>query len=291
MPELGRFMNIISKFQDYYDSVLAHGRDDQVVYVRHTEVQPSSSDFPLPWDEVSGHRPLGKRRRVFVNEKKPHHLSQSASFVETFVLVAGRAYPVWFRHAWALSGFSSGPQGEAHILHRLTSLPKGVLLGSPDLDKMVKNTQEHWQDLGYEGASPILVPQKHRTSEKDQTNCLQARERFLARDFTSWHLHHQSPALLILPSSSSPWVDLGLETKPHRKPSEFWVVKNPPLHALGLASVLDPYSCFQNISQFISGVAPGQQMPLIRLSDQDLVRKKGFDEKYGFRTRPQKSKR
>lgn len=49
---------------------------------------------------------------------------------------------------------------------------------------------------------------------------------------------------------------------------------------------LDPYSCFQNIEQFISGVVPGQQMPMVTLSDKHMVLKKGFDPKYGFRTRP-----
>ena len=64
------------------------------------------------------------------------------------------------------------------------------------------------------------------------------------------------------------------------------LVRNPCLADLHLQRSLDPHSCFQDISQFIGGVMPGRQMPMVEISDKDMVVKKGFDEKYGFRTRP-----
>ena len=64
------------------------------------------------------------------------------------------------------------------------------------------------------------------------------------------------------------------------------LILNPRLADIGFQRLVDPYTCFQAISQFIEGVVPGQQMPMVAISDASQVRKKGFDPKYGFRTRP-----
>jgi hypothetical protein len=64
------------------------------------------------------------------------------------------------------------------------------------------------------------------------------------------------------------------------------IIRNPALAPLNLAASLDPFACFQTLAQFIGGVVPGRSMPMVVLSDQDLVQKKGFDPIYGFRTRP-----
>ena len=64
------------------------------------------------------------------------------------------------------------------------------------------------------------------------------------------------------------------------------LILNPRLADIGFQRLVDPYTCFQAISQFIEGVVPGQQMPMMAISDASQVRKKGFDPKYGFRKRP-----
>ena len=64
------------------------------------------------------------------------------------------------------------------------------------------------------------------------------------------------------------------------------LILNPRLADIGFQRLVDPYTCFQAISQFIEGVVPGQQMPMVAISDASQVRKKGFDPVYGFRKRP-----
>lgn len=120
----------------------------------------------------------------------------------------------------------------------------------------------------------------------------QARGRLLAHDFTDLHLATEAPVILLAP------VEL-LYPNPHHMPEALRkaraiggcganaaLILNPRLADIGFQRLVDPYTCFQAISQFIEGVVPAQQMPMVAISDASQVRKKGFDPKYGFRTRP-----
>lgn len=65
---------------------------------------------------------------------------------------------------------------------------------------------------------------------------------------------------------------------------------NPSLKDIGFASVVDPYTAFQELSMFIGGVLPGAHPPMIQTSDEDMKVAKGFGHKYAFKTEPTKRK-
>lgn len=67
------------------------------------------------------------------------------------------------------------------------------------------------------------------------------------------------------------------------------VVKCPNLKDLGLHRVMDPYTTYQEIAMYISGVMGLSQCPTVEISDKSKVLKHGFDPRYGFRTRPKES--
>ena len=46
--------------------------------------------------------------------------------------------------------------------------------------------------------------------------------------------------------------------------------------------IVDPFTSFQELSMFISGVMGGKSPPIIQLKDEDLIGKHGFD-KWSFR--------
>jgi len=60
---------------------------------------------------------------------------------------------------------------------------------------------------------------------------------------------------------------------------------NPILGELGFATVKDPYTCFQEIYQYLSNELAQQNDPPQDISDEDMAAMKGFD-KWSFRTPP-----
>jgi len=59
---------------------------------------------------------------------------------------------------------------------------------------------------------------------------------------------------------------------------------DPILRDIEFFKVVNSYEAFQEISMFVSGIMGGQSPELVRLSDNDLIKKRGFD-KQSFRTR------
>jgi len=57
---------------------------------------------------------------------------------------------------------------------------------------------------------------------------------------------------------------------------------NPQLKQYGFASMVDPYSAFQELSMFIGNQLPLQQPDLIEISDKDRIQQHGFN-KQSFR--------
>ena len=68
--------------------------------------------------------------------------------------------------------------------------------------------------------------------------------------------------------------------------SENNMVKCPNLSKISLQLVKDPYTVFQEIGMYISGVMGQKCNPMVTLSDKSKVLKHGFCPKYGFRKRP-----
>lgn len=263
-------MKIISKFKDYYDSVLGYGHDDSTVYVRDRSVERHtlSADM-LPWQAQHDGWPweVNTNRRIDVHDRQALAWARPQSFEEVFVCVAGKAHAVFARTssiALFLAGQSTTLDVHGDVEpHKIVEHLNTGTVGRTDKPRFyLKDTLERFTPLA-----------------KQNYNSRKAA--FLAHDFTSLHLQAQAPVVLVVGNGVLP------HSTPKNSPENVVVVRNPCLKDLNLQRVLDPYTAFQDISQFISGVVPGQHMPMVQLSDKDQIRKKGFDPKYGFRTRPQ----
>lgn len=66
---------------------------------------------------------------------------------------------------------------------------------------------------------------------------------------------------------------------------ESGIIKNPVLKNYGFAKVKDPYTAFQELYMYISGVLGSSGNPMIELTDKDKQEKRGF-WKWSFRTMP-----
>lgn len=75
----------------------------------------------------------------------------------------------------------------------------------------------------------------------------------------------------------------------HGRRNDVQLTINPVLKDYKFVRVFDPYTAFQEIQMFISGVlSTGDDVDQIKMNEKDKVNQHGFDEKYGFRTRPKK---
>jgi hypothetical protein len=279
-------MKLISKFHDYYDSVLSQGRDESVVYVRSRDVVTDRlSPDMVPWLAPLGHGLTAGHRSLSIRDRANHeraprwsslnHVNSETNwrFEEAFVLVAGSAHAVWVGY-----GREKALLGE--------ELAGGAPLGEVDPQALVAAMR---QGLVRTPKPPDVrvVPGIEKPDGTRVYN--EARARLLAHDFTDLHLELQAPVLLVSSRSTLRGPDRidRLETQTDEAlRSNVRIIRNPRLADLGFARALDPFSCFQRISQFIGGVVPGQQMPMVEISDKSKIAKKGFDPKYGFRTRP-----
>lgn len=61
---------------------------------------------------------------------------------------------------------------------------------------------------------------------------------------------------------------------------------NPQLSKVEFFKVLDVYSCYQELEMWMTGVLAYPQNMIIEVKDESKIQKHGFDQKYGFRTRP-----
>lgn len=262
-------MKIISKFKDYYDSALGFGHDDSCVYVRHTGVVGAHlSPDTLPWKYHHKTPGMGWRnnsqRSLRVQDATLPPLYRQKNIHEAFVCVAGQAYSVFV--------FETGT-------HYSPVNANTALEGHSDPSKI--STAFFSETLSDQTPRFSIQDNLTEFSEAAQSSYENTRSKFLQHDFTSLHLDLESPVLLLLNPEYFPNTVCEKDKK-----ANVLVVKNPSLDLLHMQNVLPPFTCFQNIEQFLSGVVPGCQMPLVQISDQDMVRKKGFDPKYGFRTRP-----
>lgn len=238
----------------------------------------------------------------------------------SLVLIAGRAHEVWATPDGSIGAPTAAGALERLRRHLEPNTPSDAIwtvVGSP-VPARTWVTDEECAALG-------LHPPSNRWMETSTNKTLtaEANRRFQearTRDWTDAHLALDAPVLLLgNDHSSSMWVTapatgatqtaggeawsptdpvppavafartnagITLQAVSHTTRTNTQVIRNPLLRDLGVAALIDPYACFQSIAQFVGGVAPGRTMPMVVLSDKDQVRKKGFDEEYGFRTRP-----
>ena len=295
-------MKLISKFHDYYDTALAHGQDKEILYLRERGMTPGLlSEDLLPWEvrrsdgywqgralgadtvyvfdtKVYKPTPTWKEGLIPFSNHLPDNDSHCWRVGEAFSIVSGKAYPVWLRH------------GCGSVLDKVDG--KHEKIGESDPVRLMEAMEK---SLAGSGQSPEIQIRHMKRGDRDWRRYQQARERILAHDFTELHLQTQAPVLLVAsidllyPSRSTQFPESLKKALATGGPgANAAIIINPRLADFGMERVLDPYSCFQAISQFIGGVIPGQQLPMTSISDASMVQKKGFDPKYGFRKRPAK---
>lgn len=242
-------MRIISPFKDYYDGVQRQGYDAQHPYVRKTEII-----------EIKGHKetlPFG----AYVNGYRGWHREKFQINSTSVIIVAGKPFLRKEMEYVRLDIFNNAIRTtEAYF--SADSLEKKIRECVPeyDLRKKTRYTQEYHLSEDVKELRNFPQP-KHFT---EATNlCLNYKAPII-------EIRHDDPK-----TGYNPRLDV-----------RGYVILNPQLNMRGFAHAMDPFTIYQELAMYISGVLGAPANPTVDITEKTMVKKKGFDPKYGFRKRP-----
>lgn len=271
-------MKIIGPNHDYYDTVARMGVDELIRYVRVTSeggevLAPATMRTYDP--AYNKHNPA----KCFTSKQYEDQLDRGFKIRSTYnthlIIFCGKAHFLRLLEVREYNRDSSFVGATYHHLAR------GV-----GIDPFL---YEHWGDRGYPAPKP---KERNRWSvrswDTDKTSIYDWIDQY---DWDAVHRREQAPILEILPFDNDTLQARGITrwygNKAEHLPTPFRVVRNPVLETYEFQKVIDPYQAFVAIQDYISGVMGQSGNEMVKLSDADLLRKHGFDPKWGFRKPPE----
>lgn len=243
-------MRIISKFHDYYDSVRAYGFDPKIVYERVEEqvFRASFHDAPPPEERVVV--PVEDIRSAMPDEWGARNLHR------VVVGFCGKAYPFYFYDKNV---------GDFRTLSSVSEVA--------DLAEEETRNRDEWpvldkgQILRVRNDKTALGGNHYRFTEFGWGQFLQN---------TNFDLPDSIFRELRCPVFVVGWP-------PQRG---LVVVRNPVLRDLGFQRIKDPWTCYQELAQYVGNNLVGQRDGTAEISDDDRMCMHGFGHKYAFRKEP-----
>jgi hypothetical protein len=207
-------MRIISKFNDYYDSVQNQGFDKDCLYLRESKRIQIKSSFELGYRTQSG--------LIQVNYALLGFCGEIYYIVETYDMESG--------------ALDYGVYTKPQIIEKLKGKKKKYFF-SLDRDLLFANQDESkLKELFHTHQAPLFLI----TRDKENSNIQN--------------------------------IDL-----------------NPSLKKLNFQKTKDPFTAYQEIYQYVSGVLNSPENKMVKLSDKDKIDKHGFD-KWSFRKQSKEKK-
>lgn len=254
-------MRIISKFQDYYDSAMGLGIDPTLVYVR-TTMKGTVADYTLTFQRLDG-----------VLEDLPRSLSvehSSTLSVSCGILgFCGKLYPIMTQGVGDNRKFFSTPEQmfkhmEQEVLLALNTVGCNVA----HLDRQSYRKFEKEFETGREGWYRDSLSRKTFYEWGEEVN--------KANNIIDIFFEIEAPMFILYGTTVHRYRrDLPMSGK---------VIVNPCLKDAGFASIIDPYTAYQELSMFMGGVLPRHKDPPQITDDKVLRDSKGFHN-MSFKTR------
>lgn len=239
-------MKIVSKFKDYYDIGLAYGIDPLCVYVRETE--------RVPWQGKVPDKRWGRTGDIKSN-------------------------PTWFERLLTnediQSFISNSPRGLDFAL--VLFCGKAYVCAPFDADRRYGQPAKHYYD-----AESLIGAIKDSRNFYDKQLLDDGRFSMFGTNEDRMRLSFGLPEKLTKDFIDSVLVNLGqpiLVMYVTGYTSEPYCVVNPELKSMGFASVVDPYTAFQEVSMYLTNFIGIKPNPTVTVSDSVKVAKHGFDSK------------
>lgn len=252
-------MRIITKQSDYYDSIQSYGQDQSVIYIRKPE-ELFDENF------VDEYYNLGKSRWGDVPVSHLYNVSdyRGVDIVKGFsVFFCGQRYN---------AVVTSVPNPDRDVLTRIRMTHYNL----DELDKYIDG-------LKLKEKREYLPKYRRRYgAKKESTKTLERLTNFFNMSKTNDNIHFDLDVPVFV-------IDAIRDNSVRHIKWQKGIVKNPILKDYGFAHIKDPYTAYQEIDMYISGVMGGKSPRMQEISDDVMKQQKGFD-KWSFKTMPTKKR-
>lgn len=250
-------MKIISKFQDYYDSALMYGIDENLIYVRKEESMVA---------KVPG--AFGEAFQWIPSFYPTHDIAPSRSAI----LFCGKVYPLCtltYQPNCLRSDVEHAYDAKTYINFVAARSKKDTSLWERVAQPRRWYRRRHASDSDWK--------------EKAEERITKGYQQFanIAPDISHLHHEYKSPVIMLRePQTASYHRYRG--TKPDNE-SMFELVLNPCLKDIRFARMVDPFTAFQEVSMFLGGVIGSIEDNTVQIDDVHMRDAKGFDDR-SFKT-------
>ena len=250
-------MKIISNFHDYYDVCQKHGQDTRVVYIRHTpdsnvqKVSFKKKQYPFIWTMVEEF-PCNNLYTE-PSDKNDYTLDLKLRFLG----FCGKWYPFFHLLIQSRSSINYRPDINIYCYSPssfIEALEKYNFLKYKETLFTKKSKHIYSSQLKYRD---IEVYFNKFSGIADKSNIF---------------VTEKCPVILI--EESSYRMTFASEA--------FTIVTNPNLSTIDFVKIVDPYTAFQELEMYISGVLGIGEPQIVTISDKDKIEKRGFN-KWSFR--------
>jgi len=246
-------MRIISKEKDYYDTVQSMGYDPNVCFVRKPE-------------EIEGEF---FSDALFMHNSSKHEKDMGYDF--TLIGFCGEIYVCLTIEYSEDSNF--------YNCYSIEDVDKVM---DKFLDKKIKKFYYEGDRKSYYSRSPYYREYLKQLFTHDFliTPTMVARYLFSTNKYLNYH-----NVVKIFMDKKAPIFTIGKKNRKARQK----LTLNPILKDFGFQKIKDPYTAYQEIAQYISGVIGIGHPETVEISDKDQRDKKGFDE-WSFKKMPEEKK-
>jgi len=250
-------MRIISKFNDYYDSVQAYGQAEKCVYVRKSEEHTIINETLN--DDI---------KELF---RTMPDIIDSLRGRKHIIGFCGKLYPVW------------------EIAHRPKDM-RGYPFGSPTEFEDFAYTPEDIQHFCGKHRELSSTLETFNKKAKKQVYFWRS-QKFRAKNVEEAVEVIQGSNKLdsLFWDYRTPCFVLSGDYQYHRGNLKFNLTTNPVLKDLKFYKIKDTVTTYQDINQYISGILGLNDKEIVHISDKDMKDQKGFYE-YSFKTLPTKKR-
>lgn len=237
-------MKIVSDFHDYYDSVMIHGQDSDITFVRKPlqyNIERNLDQYPKLIQNLAeitkrpnpGHKWFRNHIELSFKNKKSQY-----NIYPFRIIFCGEIYP--------------GIKVTEYKINDENSINHFFY----DLNEFICFTEEN---------EILLKPGKYTRDSEFQKN---RRSYFEGYSVDKNYLIENK-------------VSIAIRAYKH-------IYINYNLKDFGFYKVMDAYSTFQTLNQWVSGTLAYPPNIMIEIEDKYRISAHGFDPKYGFRKRPNK---
>lgn len=256
-------MKIISKYKDFYDSAQALGIDKTLLYKRFQETH-SIENLPnfKPFNED-----------IWKNLPEPYMISTSGEFYHTSKELIHIEY--------SSLGFCGQLFPYIRFVRKVNKevVSRSTFYKAEKANEFMNKLKSKFPKLSY--MSEFYRCEK--PNEEELKTYLSAD--VFKKDKLDWFQQVNSPTFVFNEEPYQKHQSSDFQ-KVNNKSSLGYVLTNPILKEFEFYKVKDNYTCYQELSQFLSGVLTQREIRKDNLTDIQKVEQHGFDRKYGFRTRP-----